>query len=271
MPELPEVETTRLGIEPYIKGRRIKTVIIRQRQLRFPITRGLDKKISSGLVKDITRRGKYLLFNTDLGTLIIHLGMSGHLRVLKHPVMPGKHDHFDMIFDNNRILRFCDPRKFGAILWTAGNPLHHKLIMCLGPEPLTEIFNGHYLYTISRGRRTAIKNFIMNSRIVAGVGNIYANEALYMARIHPAIKAGRISAKRMEKLAATIQTVLKHAIEKGGTSLRDFVHEDGKPGYFKASLKVYNRAGNPCPRCGELIVSRVIGQRSSYYCPHCQH
>lgn len=271
MPELPEVETTRCGIERHIVRQRIKTVIVRERRLRRPVTRGINGKISGCRVHQVTRRGKYLLVDTDNGTVIIHLGMSGSLRVLKTYSDPTAHDHVDFLLSNGRIMRFRDPRKFGMILWTKQDPLRHSLLAPLGVEPLSAAFSGIYLHKKSRARSTVcIKSFIMDSTVIAGVGNIYASEALYAAGIHPMRYARRISAERYEALARAIRKTLRRAIRQGGTTLRDFVREDGTPGYFKLSLKVYGRAGKPCPACGEAIIRRVIAQRAGYYCPNCQ-
>jgi formamidopyrimidine-DNA glycosylase len=271
MPELPEVETTRLGIEPYLCGHKIRQLIVRHRQLRWPIQRGLEQKLAGQYIRQLDRRGKYLLLSIDNGTLIIHLGMSGSLRVLSGADTPGAHDHVDLLLDNGRCLRFTDPRRFGAWLWTGKPVIGHRLIAQLGPEPLGSAFNADYLYKLSRGRKLAVKNFVMNSHVVVGVGNIYANEALFRAGIHPARAAGRISRQRYIQLVAAIKTVLTEAIEQGGTTLRDFVDGEGKPGYFKQHLLVYGQTGVACPRCDTPIKQRRIGQRSSFYCPTCQH
>lgn len=271
MPELPEVETTRRGIEPHLRGQRIKQLVVRQRQLRWPVPRGLERKLLGQRIKHIDRRGKYLLLSIGDGTLIIHLGMSGSLRVLPKPSAPGPHDHIDLLLGDGRCLRFTDPRRFGAWLWTDKPVDQHPLLARLGPEPLSAAFNGDYLYQLSRGRKVAVKNFVMNSRIVVGVGNIYANEALFRAGILPARAAGRISAQRYAQLAEAIKAVLTDAIRQGGTTLRDFVGGEGKPGYFTQSLQVYGRRGVACPHCATPIRERRIGQRSSFYCPTCQH
>ena len=272
MPELPEVETTRRGVELYLKGRRVKAVVVRQRKLRRCVTRGIHQSMTGQVFECIERRGKYLLGRTDGGTLIIHLGMSGSLRILDQSVKPLVHDHLDVVLDDNHLLRFRDPRRFGMVLWTCEDPLQHPLLRHLGPEPLAAGFDGEYLYQQARGRSgIAVKNFIMDSRVVVGVGNIYANESLYAAGIHPLRAARRVSEKRFGVLAIAIRKILFRAIEKGGTTLRDFVREDGNPGYFKASLKVYSRTGKPCIRCGKLISCCRVGQRSSFYCTRCQH
>ncbi len=270
MPELPEVETTRRGISPHVCGKRVERLIVRQRQLRWPVPAALSRRLPGRRIDDMRRRGKYLLLALDRGTLIIHLGMSGSLRILRRQEGPGPHDHIDLLLDDNSRLRFTDPRRFGAWLWTESAALAHPLLAQLGPEPLDPDFSADYLHTLSQQRRTAVKNFIMNSRVVVGVGNIYANEALFRAGIHPARAAGRISWTRYEGLVSAIKTVLNEAIEQGGTTLRDFVDGEGRPGYFSQSLQVYNRGGQDCSRCGASIRDTRIGQRSSYFCPRCQ-
>lgn len=270
MPELPEVETTRRGISPHLIGHRIVDTIIRNRNLRWPITKNFAAHIRGQHIQAIQRRAKYLLLQLDNGNIILHLGMSGHLRVLDSAQPAGKHDHIDIILDTGQCLRFNDPRRFGAVLWTQDDPLHHPLLKDLGPEPLDKTFNGAYLYQRSRKRKIAIKQFLMNNNIVVGIGNIYANEALFMAGIHPTRSAGRISIARYEQLAAAIKQVLRHAIKQGGTTLRDFMDTNGKPGYFQLRLKIYGRQGEPCPMCGYTIKHLNQGQRSSYYCSRCQ-
>ena len=271
MPELPEVETVRRGLSLHLIDRCIRKVVVRQRRLRCPIPRGLEQKIKGLCIKAIERRAKYLLIRFESGCLICHLGMSGSLRILDKTSAAGPHDHVDICIDDNRMLRFCDPRKFGLILWTAKDPMQHKLLRDLGPEPLSTDFNGEYLYRISRGRKLAIKSFLMDSHIVVGVGNIYANEALFKAGVHPRRAAGRISLTRYEAIAGAIRVTLKNAIKEGGTTLRNFVAEDGRPGYFKQVLNVYQRTGEPCPACKTPIRLMRIGQRSTFYCPKCQH
>jgi formamidopyrimidine-DNA glycosylase len=275
MPELPEVETTRRGIAPYIIGKKIKSVIIRQHRLRWPIPKLLPEKINDKIVTRVDRRGKYLLLvlaNTgdNVDTIIIHLGMSGSLRICPHNTHADKHDHVDFIFSNKKILRLKDPRKFGCVLWTNKPIDQHKLIVKLGPEPLDEEFNADYLYKTSRKRRCSIKTFIMNSHIVVGVGNIYASESLFLAGINPKRKAGSISLKRYKKLASSIKQVLSAAIEQGGTTLRDFTRENGQPGYFAQKLLVYGRPGEPCKSCGSAIKQVSQQQRSTFYCNQCQ-
>ncbi len=270
MPELPEVETTCRGIAPHVKKQQVKNVIIRQSSLRWPVPRNLKQKLKDQTISDIQRRAKYLLFKTQTGHLIIHLGMSGSLRMVNHQAEPNKHDHVDIIF-NKKTLRFHDPRRFGAVLWTSKEPLKHKLLKSLGPEPLLNEFSGKHLYQLAQGKKVNVKTFIMNAHIVVGVGNIYASESLFLSGIHPQRAAGRISLKRYEILAENIKNVLSHAIELGGTTLRDFVKEDGKPGYFANELNVYNQTGKPCPVCKSPIKVRTISQRSSFFCVQCQH
>lgn len=271
MPELPEVETTRKGITPYVVGKTVKEIIIRERQLRWPIPLNLKTAIKNQPVKKLERRAKYLLFYTEKGCVIVHLGMSGSLRIINDNQAATKHDHVDIIFESGHILRFRDPRKFGSILWTKTDPLKHKLINHLGPEPLSDDFNTEYLYKRSRKRTQAIKTFIMDSRIVVGVGNIYANEALFMAGIDPRKKAGTISKARYDKLIIAIKDVLKHAIRKGGTTLRDFINGNGKPGYFSNELQIYDRKDEACNNCKKPIKMIRLGQRSTFYCSNCQN
>lgn len=270
MPELPEVETTRKGIAPYVVGEVVKDIIIRERNLRWPIPTTLKRSFKNQLIRKLRRRAKYLLFYTDKGCMIIHLGMSGTLRILDKTIPHEKHDHVDIIFQSGHLLRFRDPRKFGSIHWTKTDPLEHKLIDHLGPEPLADNFDATYLYKRSRKRKQAIKTFIMDSQIVVGVGNIYASESLFRAGIKPMAKAGSVSQARYEKLVIEIKNVLTEAIEKGGTTLRDFYNGDGKPGYFTQELNVYDREGEPCKKCKKKIKMIRQGQRSSYYCSHCQ-
>ena len=283
MPELPEVETTRRGILPYIDQQRVVNVIVRQPKLRWRIPPEIHE-IDGAIVNSVIRRGKYILLETALpidptkahqnkqiGTVIIHLGMSGSLRVLDNGVEAEKHDHFDMVFDNGKIVRLRDPRRFGAVLWTRKNPLKHKLLRSLGPEPLGEDFDAEYLYQQSRGRSVSIKQFIMNAQIVVGVGNIYACESLYKAGISPKRLAGNTSKKRYQKLVLMIKEVLAQAIEQGGTTLRDFVQAEGSPGYFQQKLFVYGRGGQSCLVCNTAIKQIKQGQRSTFYCSQCQH
>jgi formamidopyrimidine-DNA glycosylase len=269
MPELPEVETTLRGIKPYLLKQRIARVIVREPSLRWPVTDAVKQAEGQQLV-DLDRRGKYLLLKLEQGGLIIHLGMSGSLRILEEFKAPEKHDHIDVELVNGVCLRFNDPRRFGAFLWADGAMEDHELLRSLGPEPLSDEFSADYLYRRSRGRRLAVKNFIMNGHMVVGVGNIYASEALFMAGIHPQRAAGRISRQRYEGLVTAIVDVLQRAIQQGGTTLRDFVNSDGDPGYFAQELLVYDRAGGDCFQCGATIRQKIIGQRSSYYCSACQ-
>ena len=270
MPELPEVETTRLGITPHITGQTIKNVIVRNKNLRWPITAILKKDLMGRQFEKIDRRGKYLLCYTDHGCMIMHLGMSGSLRIINKNIKPEKHDHLDIMFASGNILRFHDPRRFGSVIWTRKDPLQHKLIKDLGPEPLSKDFNGTWLYKRSRKRTQAIKNFIMDSHHVVGVGNIYASESLFLAGISPKRKAGNVSLERYERLTKAIKKILKQSIKQGGTTLRDFFNSEGKPGYFQQQLNVYGRAGQPCKKCKSKIKEIKLGQRSSFYCPVCQ-
>lgn len=270
MPELPEVETTRRGIAPHVTAHTIKQIVVRHHQLRWPVPAELPKEAKGQRIEACERRGKYLLLRTPRGTLIIHLGMSGSLRLVDAAQPPAKHDHVDIVLDSGQALRLTDPRRFGAVLWTKEDPLGHELLCDLGPEPLSDAFDGDYLYQRSRGRSVAIKQFIMDSKVVVGVGNIYASESLFLARIHPTRKAGSLSKARATALTQAIREVLAAAIQQGGTTLRDFVGGDGKPGYFAQQLNVYGRTGEPCPVCGTAIKQLQQGQRSTYYCPQCQ-
>ncbi len=270
MPELPEVETTRRGIAPHLIGSRALSVCVRKRQLRWPIPEQLETELPGLVIDSITRRGKYLILHTIKGSVIIHLGMSGVLRLVSVNEPPQKHDHVDIRFNNHKVLRYTDPRRFGCILWCYDNPHQHPLLRDLGPEPLTESFSTRHLFKASRGKKVAVKQFIMNSKVVVGVGNIYANEALFLAGIHPRRAAGRISAQRYSALTQCIKDVLLIAIQQGGTTLKDFVGADGKPGYFKQSLAVYGRSGQPCIKCHQKIKEIRLGQRSTYYCSNCQ-
>ena len=270
MPELPEVETTLRGIIPHMLGQTIDNIIVRQRQLRYPIPAQLSKTLANQTIQSITRRGKYLLLDCLTGTLIIHLGMSGRLHIIDAKLLPQKHDHVDIVLKNALCCRYTDPRRFGCIVWTKRNPFNHKLITSLGVEPLESNFDGDYLYTQSRNRHVAIKKFIMNSHVVVGVGNIYATEALFYSGIHPARAANKISRARYVVLAEQIKQILTKAIECGGTTLRDFRKSDGKPGYFVQELAVYGRQGEPCIQCGAALRAMMLDQRTSAYCHHCQ-
>jgi formamidopyrimidine-DNA glycosylase len=246
-------------------------VRIRNARLRWPIPADLPNLLRGRKILAIERRGKYLLIRFHHGHLLIHLGMSGSLRVIEPDLPPHKHDHFDLCMGSGLCLRLRDPRRFGAVLWSADPPLHHPLLASLGPEPLEQGFNGAYLHEQGKRRRGAVKNLIMDSQVVVGVGNIYASESLFLAGIHPARASNRIAAERYATLAGAIREVLTAAIAQGGTTLRDFRQEDGRPGYFAQQLQVYGRADEPCPQCGGTIRSRIIGQRSSFFCPRCQH
>lgn len=270
MPELPEVETTRRGIAPHVIGQSIQGVKIRNPSLRWPVPASLSRKLTGAVIEDIGRRGKYILLQSSAGTSLIHLGMSGSLRIVDASLKPEKHDHVDIVLEKGLCLRFRDPRRFGSILWAGKEPLKHKLLKNLGPEPLEEAFNADTLYTGSRGRTQAVKTYIMDSHNVVGVGNIYASESLHVSGINPRRAAGRISRNRYEGLVAAIKEVLQGAIECGGTTLRDFVNSDGDPGYFSQELKVYGRENEDCYRCGSKVHQIVLAQRSTYYCPSCQ-
>ena len=270
MPELPEVETCLRGIAPHLTGRHILRLIARDRRLRWPVPSSLDQAITGQRILRLHRRAKYLLLELESGTLMLHLGMSGSLRVLPGEMPPGPHDHIDLVLNDGHCLRLRDPRRFGSLHWVEPPLEAHPLLRDLGPEPLSDAFNGAYLYRRAHGRRGAVKGFIMDSHIVVGVGNIYASESLFLAGIHPHRPAGRIGPVRYARRADAIRRVLTAAIAEGGTSLRDFVQEDGNPGYFAQQLRVYGRAGAPCLGCGEPIRQQRIGQRSSFYCPRCQ-
>jgi formamidopyrimidine-DNA glycosylase len=269
MPELPEVETSRRGIEPHIVGTKVTRVLIRNRSLRWPVSKTVDRNLTGQAITSVTRRAKYLLINTAKGSAILHLGMSGSVFVVDHDTPAGVHDHVDIDLDSGKSLRFRDPRRFGSLHWSK-QPLQHKLLISLGPEPLDDEFDGEYLWSRSRGRRVSIKQFIMNAHVVVGVGNIYASEALYLAGISPRRAAGRVARARYEVLATAIKNVLANAIKAGGTTLRDFYGGDGEAGYFQQQLEVYGREGEMCRRCDTPITAIVQGQRSSYYCQQCQ-
>lgn len=270
MPELPEVETTCRGIAPHINGRTVSKVIIRQASLRWPVPSCLPRKLTGTRISSVSRRGKYLLFTTAHGCMIMHLGMSGSLRLLDAGTPAEKHDHVDIVFKHGKTLRLRDPRRFGAVLWTSQSPDTHKLLANLGPEPLTDDFHGDYLFQRSRKRKISVKEFIMDSKLVVGVGNIYASESLFLAGIRPGIAAGRISRTRYLLLAKAIKQVLARAIRSGGTTLRDFINGEGKPGYFRQKLNVYGCTGEPCRKCKSPIKQIQQGQRSSFYCSQCQ-
>tara|TARA_B100000700_G_scaffold63057_1_gene69463 strand:+ start:1335 stop:2147 length:813 start_codon:yes stop_codon:yes gene_type:complete len=269
VPELPEVETTLRGIEPYILNKSITSIVVRQPSLRWLVpTKVLKNKLIDQTFSSAKRRGKYLLLESSKEFLIIHLGMSGSLRIVQDEKVK-KHDHIDIVFKGGLILRYCDPRRFGCFLWTE-NPDSHFLLKNLGPEPLGNSFNGKYLFDLSRKRKIPIKNFIMNSKNVVGVGNIYANEALFKAKIRPTRQAGKISLQKYERLTGEIVSILRKSIDQGGTTLRDFVGSDNNPGYFKQQLEVYGRQGKKCKICSSILKNKTIGQRSSVFCPKCQ-
>ncbi|WP_430312626.1 bifunctional DNA-formamidopyrimidine glycosylase/DNA-(apurinic or apyrimidinic site) lyase [Pseudomonas sp. DC481] len=269
MPELPEVETTRRGIAPYLEGQRVERVIVRERRLRWPIPEDLDVRLSGQRIVSVERRAKYLLLGAEAGTLISHLGMSGSLRLVESGTPASRHEHVDIELASGMALRYTDPRRFGAMLWSLA-PLEHELLRNLGPEPLTDAFAGQRLFELSRGRSMAVKPFIMDNAVVVGVGNIYASEALFAAGIDPRKPAGSISKARYLRLAEEIKRILAIAIERGGTTLRDFVGGDGQPGYFQQELFVYGRGGEFCKVCGSTLREIRLGQRASVYRPRCQ-
>ncbi len=269
MPELPEVETTRRGVAPLVEGKRILELTVREGRLRWPVPENLAECLRGQLVESVERRAKYLLFNTVRGTLLVHLGMSGSLRIISDGSAPQKHDHIDIFLQGGKILRYRDPRRFGCFLWREPGQ-EHKLLSHLGPEPLSESFDSVHLFRHSRGRKGPVKNFIMDQKVVVGVGNIYANEALFGAGIRPDRPAGRISAARYQQLTNQIKRVLTSAIAQGGTTLKDFVNTDGTPGYFAQKLHVYGREGQPCSDCGRPLRGMQLGQRASVYCVACQ-
>ncbi|MFO7648063.1 bifunctional DNA-formamidopyrimidine glycosylase/DNA-(apurinic or apyrimidinic site) lyase [Halomonas sp. 3H] len=273
MPELPEVETTRRGIAPHVEGREVSEVIVRQPRLRVPVPTDLVDRLVGARVGELARRAKYLLVPLEgaaRGTLLWHLGMSGSLRIVRIGELPRKHDHIDLVLDDGAILRYHDPRRFGFVDWLAGTPEQDPRLSRLGPEPLSAAFDGERLFALSRGRRLAVKPFLMDNAVVVGVGNIYAAEALFLAGIDPRRAAGRISRERYERLAGAVKEVLAAAITQGGTTLRDFVGGTGEPGYFKQRLNVYGRDGQPCRRCGSELRLVTLGQRASVFCSRCQ-
>jgi formamidopyrimidine-DNA glycosylase len=274
VPELPEVETIRRGIEPLVVGRTIDKVVVRDRRLRWPIARGFERQLAGRRIRAVDRRGKYLLLDLDGGRVILHLGMTGNLALLERDSERGralrKHDHFDFELSGQLVLRFNDPRRFGAALWWPATQPQHALIRHMGPEPLTDAFNADYMARLARRRSAPVKNFLMDGRIVVGVGNIYAVEALYRAGIRPMRQAGRVTRAEYARLVDAVRAVLNDAIAAGGTTFRDFRDSNGEPGYFVQKLFVYDRAGQPCRKCKAPIKRLVIGQRSSFYCPKCQ-
>ncbi len=270
MPELPEVETTLRGIAPVLTGQRISRLLVRDRRLRQPVSQETEQRVPGQRIVHLSRRAKYLLLDLENGTVLVHLGMSGSLRLVPEATAYRRHDHIELALVSGQALRLHDPRRFGIFQWIPAPVEACPLLASLGPEPLSAACDGPYLYQASRHRRVAVKSLIMDSRVLVGVGNIYANEALFMASIHPARAAGRVGLTRYQHLAAAIKAVLSAAIEQGGTTLRDFLREDGNPGYFAQHLRVYGRAGEPCRQCGTPIRLARIGQRSSFYCRICQ-
>lgn len=274
MPELPEVETTRRGLAPHVEGRRVADVVLRRPDLRWPIPDEVTRLLPGERIQAVRRRAKYLLFDTEAGSALLHLGMSGSLRVLPADTPVRAHDHVDIALEaagrqGTRVLRFNDPRRFGCLLWQPPGETH-ELLADLGPEPLSDRFDGDYLFAMSRGRSAPVKTFLMDQRVVVGVGNIYVAEALFAAGVSPLRAAGKVSRERYQRLAEEIRRVLDHAIERGGTTLRDFLAPDGAPGYFEQELAAYGRGGEPCPRCGRPLKQAAIGQRTTVWCGHCQ-
>ena len=269
MPELPEVEITRRGIEPFVLGKTVTGVAVRNPNLRLRVPRNFARLVVGRLVKRVVRRGKYLLIECDGGSLILHLGMSGSLRVIDPQTPPREHDHLDLVFGGTA-LRLRDPRRFGVVLWNPGDASHHPLLAKLGVEPLGERFSPEFLYRATRGRDVGVKQLLMNASVVVGIGNIYANESLFRAGIHPRARAGRLSRARCERLVAAVRDTLLAALAAGGSSLRDFVHSDGTLGYFQQNYYVYDRAKLPCRVCGAAIRVARLGQRSSFFCATCQ-
>jgi len=258
------------GLEPLLVGQRIRVAIIRDRRMRQPVPRKLPQFLAGATIRGLTRRGKYLLVDCGAGHLILHLGMSGRLWVVRDGAPPAQHDHFDLVLENGTVVRLRDPRRFGLVLWQAGDPLAHALLARIGPEPLSVAFDGGVLHAATRNRSAAIKLTLMDSRVVAGVGNIYANEALFRAGINPRLAASRLSRARCDRLVKEVQETLERAIRAGGSSLRDYVRSDGMAGNFQSEFTVYGRAGEACPRCGEKIREIRQGQRSTFFCPRCQ-
>ena len=270
MPELPEVESTRRDLAREVAGRVITRVLVRDRRLRWPVPAGLPRRLAGRTIGEIRRRAKYLLIGAGNGTVLVHLGMSGSLRLLDAHTTPGRHDHIDVILDDGRCLRYHDPRRFGCWLWIGSDPSRHRLLAHLGPEPLGPEFDGPRLHGQLRGRTAPIRNLLMDSRIVAGVGNIYANEALFIARIDPRRAGGRVARRRIDRLVRAVREVLATAVAAGGTTLRDYTRTDGASGEFTDRLNVYGRDGEPCPRCGAPIAKTTLGQRTTWFCRRCQ-
>ena len=270
MPELPEVETTRRGIAAALTGHRVADIVIHDRRLRWPVAAHVEAAIRDHTVRAVARRAKYLLIRFDSGTLIVHLGMSGSLRVASAAAPRRTHDHWELLLANGAVLRFHDPRRFGSLHWTDDDPEQHPLLEKLAPEPFSDSFDGDYLFKVTRKRSVAIKQLLMNSQLVVGVGNIYASEALFRAGISPRRAARRITRAQAAKLAAAVKSVLNEAVEIGGTTLRDYVNAEGIPGYFRQKLFVYERAGEACRICKSAVKRFTQGQRSTYWCPSCQ-
>ncbi len=270
MPELPEVETTKQGIKPHLEGQIINAIIVRNPKLRLPVPFNMDKLCSGKKITAISRRAKYILLHLSQGYVLIHLGMSGHLRIVPSNTEPTKHDHIDLILTNGLSLRYCDPRRFGLFVYINDNPHQHSLLAHLGPEPLSKDFTSDYLYRKTRNKNISIKSLIMNNQVVVGVGNIYATESLFLVGIHPQTPAKKLTERACNSLTIQIKQILKSAIDAGGTTLRDFYTFDGKPGYFSVALKVYGRKKQPCFQCNELIETIVIAGRHSAFCPQCQ-
>ena len=269
MPELPEVETTRRGLAPHLEGREVVAAILRRPDLRWPIPHEIETDLPGQRIAAVRRRAKYLLLDTAVGSALLHLGMSGSLRVLPADTPVRAHDHVDLLLDSDRVLRFNDPRRFGCLLWQRPGETH-ELLGELGPEPLSDDFDGDYLFDLSRGRKAPVKTFLMDQRVVVGVGNIYVAEALFAAGVSPLRAAGKVSRERYGELAGAIKTILGYAIQRGGTTLRDFISPDGAPGYFEQELAAYGRGGEPCPRCGRPLKQASVGQRATVWCGHCQ-
>lgn len=269
MPELPEVETIKRGLAPHVEGKTIENAVVRCSKLRWPVPADLNERIRHQTILSIQRRSKYLVFQLSRGNLLIHLGMSGNLRLLSNDKPLRPHDHVDILLSSGQLLRYNDPRRFGAILWSE-DAIQHPLIQSIGIEPLDNAFTGTFLKQQAIKHRTPIKSFLMNSKLIAGIGNIYAAEALFLASIHPQTPAHQLSDQQCNQLVDGIKTVLEQAIKAGGTTLKDFVNSEGKPGYFSQQLLVYGRGGLPCVRCKESLVSIQLGQRSTVFCPQCQ-
>jgi formamidopyrimidine-DNA glycosylase len=270
LPELPEVETTRRGLAPYVRRRRITSLSVYEPRLRWRVARDLPRRVAGQRIVRVGRRAKYLLLGLESGTLLLHLGMSGNLRAVPAATPRLTHDHFDLVLDSGFALRFNDPRRFGSLLYTSGDPNEHPLLTRLGPEPLSAAFDAEYLHRITRGRRVAIKQLLMNSQLLVGVGNIYASEALFRARLRPTRAARTLTRADAARLVRGVRAVLRQAISAGGTTLRDYLGADGARGLFRQRLYVYERRGKPCRRCGTPVRAMTQAQRSTYYCPSCQ-